>query len=58
MIPVRFLLLRDFFMVLTLYSGTGFTINEGAEKKGIGGPPTVWMDGRDLEPEAPPPGIS
>ena len=32
--------------------------SEEAEQKGIGGSPTVWIDGQDLEPEAPPTGIS
>lgn len=32
--------------------------SEEAEKKGIGGSPTVWVDGRNLEPEVPPAGIS
>ncbi len=31
---------------------------EKAEQKGIGGSPTVWVDGQDLEREAPPAGIS
>ncbi len=32
--------------------------SEEAERKGIGGSPTVWVDGHDLEPGAPPAGIS
>lgn len=32
--------------------------SEEAEQKGIEGSPTVWVDGRDLEPEAPPAGVS
>ena len=32
--------------------------SEEAEKKGIGGSPTVWVDGRDLELGVPPAGIS
>jgi len=32
--------------------------SEEAEQKGIGGSPTVWVDDQDLEPEAPPAGIS
>ena len=31
---------------------------EEAERKGIGGSPTVWVDGQDLEPGSLPAGIS
>ena len=31
---------------------------EEAEKLGIGGSPTVWVNGQDLDPGAPPGGIS
>jgi len=31
---------------------------EEAEQMGIGGSPTLWVDGRDLEEEAPPGGIA
>ncbi len=31
---------------------------EEAEKLGIGGSPTVWINGQDLEPGTPPGGIS
>ena len=31
---------------------------EEAKQMGIGGSPTVWVDGRDLEEEAPPGGIA
>jgi hypothetical protein len=29
-----------------------------AERLGIGGSPTVWVDGQDLEPGTPPAGVS
>ncbi len=31
---------------------------EEAEQLGIGGSPTVWINGQDLEPGAPPGGVS
>jgi len=31
---------------------------EEAERLGIGGSPTVWVDGQDLEPGTPPAGVS
>jgi len=31
---------------------------EEAEQLGIGGSPTVWVDGQDLEPGTPPGGVS
>jgi hypothetical protein len=31
---------------------------EEAEQLGIGGSPTVWVNGQDIEPEVPPGGIS
>lgn len=31
---------------------------EEAERLGIGGSPTIWVNGRDLEPGTPPAGIS